>query len=182
MLSPYLLIGEVLKPQGLKGQVKIRPLTDNPRRFMALDHVYFLEESTYVRVKADMPAVRGEFAFLRMGDARSRESAELQRGKMIYIDRDSAAPLDDDANFIEDLIGCHVKTLDGREMGTLTDILQPGANDVYVIETDRGEMLLPALKIVVPSVDAQARVILVDQEKLPAFAVWQDDKDGERRE
>ncbi len=180
MLSPYLLIGEVLKPQGLNGQVKIKPLTDDPKRFLSLDHVYFLENGEYKRVDADLPAARGEFAFLRIGDARDRDGAEMQRGKQIYIDRDNAAELNDDANFIEDLIGCAVVGLDGVKIGALKDILQPGANDVYVISTDRGEMLLPALKMVVPSVDAEQRTITVDQEKLPAFAVWQDENDGEK--
>ena len=176
MLSPYLLIGEILKPQGLNGQVKLRPLTDDPRRFSALDHAYFCEHGEYRRVTADAPAVRGEFAFLRLDGASSREDAEKQRGQKIYIDRDSAAVLNADANFIEDLIGCAVVGTDGSAIGKLTDIMQPGANDVYVIQTPRGELLLPALKAVVPSVDAEARVILVDADRLPAFAVWQDEK------
>lgn len=180
MLSPYLLIGEVLKPQGLNGQVKIKPLTDDPKRFLSLDHVYFAENGGYVRVDADLPAVRGEFAYLRLGDSRSRESAEAQRGRRLYIDRGSAAALGDDANFIEDLIGCAVVGLDGVGIGVLKDVLQPGANDVYVIDTERGEMLLPALKAAVPAVDAERRIVTVDQTKLPAFAVWQDDNDGDK--
>ncbi len=180
MLSPYLMIGEVLKPQGLNGQVKIRPLTDDPKRFLSLDHVYFLENGAYVRADADLPAVRGEFAFLRIGDSRSRESAEAQRGKTIYIDRAGAAALGSDADYIADLIGCAVIGTDGGKIGVLKDVLQPGANDVYVIDTERGEMLLPALKIVVPTVDAERRIITVDSDRLPAFAVWQDEDDGEK--
>lgn len=172
MLSAYLLIGQVLRPQGVHGQVKVRPDTDDPERFAALKHVFIQRKAdAYEQISVDEVSVRDDAIYLRLNGASTREEAEAQRNWMLYVDRAHARELSENETFICDLIGCKAVDRQGRELGTVTDVLQPGGNDVYVIQTPRGEMLLPALMHVVPKVDTENGRITIDEERLPEVAV-----------
>lgn len=171
MLNPYLLIGEVLRPQGIKGLVKVRPDTDDPNRFLSLSHVFVQGKDGYLETPVEDVSVREDGVYLRLSGAQDRNAAEKQRGTMLYIDRANARPLDEDETFICDLIGCAVVDSRGNTLGKVTDVLQPGGNDVYVIQTPRGEMLLPALKFVIPQVDAANGTVTVDETRLKEVAV-----------
>ena len=81
-----------------------------------------------------------------VGDA---NAVEALRGEKLYVDREHAVELPEDADFIVDLIGCRVTDDEGNDYGKITDVMQPGGNDVYVISGKRGEVLVPALKSVV---------------------------------
>ncbi len=171
MLSEYLLIGQVLRPQGIRGQVKVRPDTDDPGRFEDLETVYLRKGEAYEAVTVDEVSVREDGVYLRLANARSRDEAEKQRNWMLYVDRAHAVKLNEDETFICDLIGCKAVDTQGNELGKVTDVLQPGGNDVYVIKTPKGEMLLPALKFVIPAVDVKKGEITVDEARLPEVAV-----------
>ena len=171
MLSEYLLIGQVLRPQGIKGQVKVRPDTDDPARFEDLETVYIKNGNAYNPISVDEVSVRDDGVYLRLNGAQTRDEAEKQRNWLLYVDRAHAVELNENETFICDLIGCRAVDTTGRELGTVKDVLQPGGNDVYVISTPKGEMLLPALKFVIPSVDVQKGEIIVDEKRLPEVAV-----------
>ena len=171
MLSEYLLIGQVLRPQGIRGQVKVRPDTDDPGRFEELEFVYLKKNNEYVRAAVEDVSGRDDGVYLRLDGAKDRDEAEKQRGLMLYVDRAHAVQLSEDETFICDLIGCQAVDTKGNELGKVTDVLQPGGNDVYVIKTPKGEMLLPALKHVIPTVDVNNGVIVVDESRLPEVAV-----------
>ena len=171
MLTEYLLIGEVLRPQGVKGLVKVRPDTDDPERFYELNQVYLKSGEEYSPIPVADVSVREDGVYLRLNDIQDRNEAEKQRGWLLYIDRAHARKLRENETFICDLIGCRVMDSKGTELGKVTDVLQPGGNDVYVIKTPRGEMLLPALKHVIPSVDVEKGIITVDEKRLPEVAV-----------
>ena len=171
MLSEYLLIGQVLRPQGIKGQVKVRPDTDDPERFLELETVYLKKGENYEAVTVDEVSVREDGVYLRLANAQTRDAAEKQRNWMLYVDRAHAVELGEDETFICDLIGCKAVDTQGNELGTVKDVLQPGGNDVYVIKTPRGDMLLPALKHVIPTVDVKKGEIVVDENRLPEVAV-----------
>lgn len=171
MLSEYLLIGEVLRPQGVKGQVKVRPDTDDPERFLDLNQVFLKQSDGYTAAPVADVSVRDDGVYLRLQNAQTRDEAEKQRGWMLYIDREHARPLAENETFICDLIGCKAVDTQGREIGVVQDVLQPGGNDVYVIKTPKGEMLLPALKHVVPVIDVKNGIMTVDEARLPEVAV-----------
>ncbi len=171
MLSEYLLIGEVLRPQGIRGLVKVRPETDDPDRFLDLTQVYVKEKAGYAAVPLGEVSVREDGVYLRLNGAQDRDAAEKQRGLLLYIDRAHARKLEENETFICDLIGCRAVDLQGKELGEVTDVLQPGGNDVYVIRTPQGEMLLPALKHVVPEIDVEKGILVVDEKRLPEVAV-----------
>ncbi len=176
MLSEYLLIGQVLRPQGIKGLVKVRPDTDDPERFLDLETVFVKQGEAYTEMPVDEISVREDGVYLRLNGVSDRDAAEKQRNLMLYVDRAHAVELGEDETFICDLIGCKVIDLQGNELGTVKDVLQPGGNDVYVIKTPKGEMLLPALKHVIPTVDVKNGTMTVDEKRLPEVAVcdWED--------
>ena len=176
MLSEYLLIGQVLRPQGIKGLVKVRPDTDDPERFLDLESVFVKQGEAYTEMPVDEVSVREDGVYLRLNGVHDRDAAEKQRDLMLYVDRAHAVELGEDETFICDLIGCKVIDLQGNELGTVKDVLQPGGNDVYVIKTPKGEMLLPALKHVIPTVDVKNGTMTVDEKRLPEVAVcdWED--------
>jgi len=172
MLQPYLAVGQVIKPQGVRGEVKVKPLTDDLRRFLDLEQIFVCEGEAYLPRAVRCTRVNDGFAYLQFEGARDREAAEALRGMLLYVDRASATPLPEDADYIVDLIGCEVFDTQGERVGALVDVLQPGASDVYVIDTPRGDLLIPALKRVVPEVDVAARRITIDESVLPEVAVY----------
>lgn len=177
MLTKFLLIGMVLKPQGIHGQVKIKPLTDDAQRFLALEEVLISRQEGEEQQPAPIGdiAVRGEFVYARLASCATRDEAEKQRGWMLYVRREDAVRLDDNQNFIADLIGCRVLDSTGRQLGRLKEILQPGTNDVYVISLDRGgTMMLPALQKAIPVVDAERGIIVINENILDEVAVIED--------
>ncbi len=175
MLSRYLAVGEVLKPQGVRGEVKVQPLTNDPERFFDLKEVYVRRGEAYEPRAISCRRVHEGFAYLLFQGVEDRDAAEALRGELLYVDRANAVELGPDENFICDLVGCEAFDRAGARVGKLKDVLQPGANDVYVFDTPRGEMLLPALKAVVLSVDVAQKRMVLDEEMLSQVAVYADD-------
>lgn len=172
--SAYLLIGRVLKPQGIKGLVKVYPETDDPERFLDLENVFVKRNGAFECVTVEDVQVREQEVFLRLDGVQDRNGAERQRDTELFVDREHAVELGEDENFICDLIGCTIRDTQGHEIGMVKDVLQPGANDVYVLKTPRGEMLVPALKAVFPTVDVKNRLIVADEKILPQVSVMND--------
>ncbi len=173
MLDEYLVIGEILKPQGVKGEVKVRPITSDPARFDGLTRVFFRDESgAYAPQKIRVSRVDSDAVYLTVRGCADRTAAEGLRGRLIYVDRASAAKLPEGAEFICDLIGCVATDDSGRLIGTLTDVLQPGAGDVYVFRGPMGEVLVPALKSVFLEVDVRAKKMLLSAARLGEVAVF----------
>ena len=176
MLSEYLLIGQVLRPQGIKGLLKVRPDTDDPERFLDLESVFVKQGEAYTEMPVDEVSVREDGVYLRLNGVQDRDAAEKQRNLMLYVDRDHAVELGEDETFICDLIGCKVIDLQGNELGTVKDVLQPGGNDVYVFRGGSlGEVLVPALKSVVLSVDLEVGGMRLDGKRLNEVGLFNDD-------
>ena len=173
-LSEYLLIGEITKPQGVGGEVKVQPLTDDPNRFLHLAQVYFQNGSAYEPHPISGARVNGEYAYLTFPGVTDRDKAEGLRGQKLYVDRAHAVKLSEDEVFICDLIGCEAVDMQGNAIGTLVDVLQPGKTDVYVFDTPRGRMMMPALKAAIPTVDVKARKIVLNADKLSEVAFFED--------
>ena len=176
MYSEYLSIGEVLKPQGIQGQVKVRPDTDDPDRFTLLETVYILKNEQYTPIKIGNISVRADgFVYCNLDGASTREKAESQRGIELFVDRAHAVSLPEGAYFISDLLGCSVCTQAGEKIGIIKDVLQPGANDVYEVKCIDGKLMyIPVLPFVVLSVDVMAAKIIIDETRLSEVAVYED--------
>jgi len=168
MLDEYLAVGEIVRPQGLRGEIKIKPMTDDPGRFFDL---------TRVRLEGKMCAihclrVHEGFVYARLEGVYSREAAEALRGGLLYVHRDNAVPLPEDTDFICDLIGCEAVDTEGVAHGALEDVLHPGGVDIYVFRGDKGELMVPALKRVVLAVDVAKKHILLDADGLRETALY----------
>ena len=175
MLSEYLMIGEITKPQGVRGEVKVRPCTCDAERFEGLETVYVEKDGGYAPLNIRVNRLSGDAVFMNVEGVTDRDAAEALRGTLLYIDRAHAVALDEDTNFLADLYGLHGLTDDGRDLGKLADVMQPGGNDVYVFQGPLGEVLVPALKSVVLKVDLAAGEMRLNGRRLDEVAVFDED-------
>ena len=175
MRQDYIMIGEIVKPQGVRGEVKLRPITSDIERFDGLTDAFFRHGDEYVPVTLSVKRITPEGVYMVVNGAIDRNKAEKQRGEFLYVRREDAIELGDDENLIVELIGLKGIDDEGNELGTITDVLQPGGNDVYVFASTRGEILVPALKKVVLKVDIDAGTMLLSKEVLSQVAVYPDE-------
>ena len=169
-----MLVGEILRPQGLDGTVKVRVFMDMPEFILPLEKLYINHQDEYKQVMVESARVHDGFAFLKLDCISGRDGAEAHRGSMLYMDREDAPALPEGRHFINDIIGCSLVDETGKLLGTVRDVLQPGANDVYVVDTERGEMLVPVIELVVLQVDVVGRQIHVDGQRLSEVSVLAD--------
>ena len=174
-MQDYLLIGEITKPQGVRGELKLRPITCDPGRVDGLKTAYIQDGDGYRPVSIAVRKADADAVYLRMEGVETRNDAELMRGTALYIDRAHAVELDEDSTFLCDLVGLRGVCTDGTEIGKLTEVMQPGGNDVYVFKGPRGEVLVPALKSVVVKVDLDAGEMLLDSARMAEVAVYDED-------
>lgn len=170
----YLMIGEVLKPQGIKGEVKIKPYAANHDDFRIWKTLYIKQGTAYAPIKVKCNRVHEGFVYAILGDCASMEDAEKYRAVQLYVDRAHANPLEEDEVYISDLIGCEGIDEEGKSIGELTDVLQHGMVDVYVFKKGAKSVMAPALKAVFPTVDVAGKRISVVRERLNEVAVWED--------
>lgn len=163
-----LVIGEVLKPQGIRGELKVKTFTDFPEDVKAFKTVY-IDDMPYkilsFRVGADGAA------YLGLRGIPDRNAAELFRGKKLEGDRQDAPELEEGQYYIVDIIGLSCETEEGEVLGVVKDITNL-ASDVYTIEKDGKNILFPAVKGVVVKVDIEGGKLIVHKPKFDEVAVY----------
>lgn len=167
--TEYLAVGEIVRPQGVRGELKVKPLTDDPDRFFDLSRVRVGDDAEQ---RLHCLRVNGGFVYIRLENVYSREAAEALRGTLLYVRRSDAVALPPDTDFICDLIGCVATDTEGKAHGVLVDILQPGGADVYVFRSDAGDLMVPALKKTMLKVDVSQKQILLCAQSLRETAVY----------
>ena len=165
-MEKQLTIGRILKPQGIRGEVKVKPYTDSAEDFSALKRVYI--GGTEYRILSCR--IGGEDVFLNLRGVADRNAAEFLRNKEIVIPRDEAPELEEGVYYIADLLGSEVVTEEGEFLGKLTDVRQ-ASTDVYTIEKDGKEIMFPVADGVVVSVDPDAMRIVVNKKRYQEVAV-----------
>lgn len=175
-MKEYIEVGQIVKPQGIKGEVKLIPMTDDPMRFEGENTFFFEENGAYTPVTARFSRFDGQAVYLFIDGVNDRNASEELRGRYLLVDRAHAAQLDEDEYFIVDLIGISGFDETGKSYGTLTDVMQPGGNDVYVFvdKKARREYLIPALKSVVISTDPEKGKMVFDSKRLSEVSVIND--------
>ncbi|MEA5003080.1 MAG: ribosome maturation factor RimM [Christensenella sp.] len=175
-MTEFFELGRISKPQGIKGEIKFDAYTDDLSRFSYLEQVYFLrEDGSYEAVQVLSARVDARYAYLKLAGYDDRNAAEALRGVMVYIDREHAAQLPQGAHYVRDLIGLDVVTQTGDVVGKLSDIMQNGAADVYVVKTQtQGNCMFPSIPGVVLEKDIPGGKIIVDEERLREVSIYDD--------
>ncbi len=173
-MNEYLMIGEVLKPQGIRGEAKVKPYAADADDFLRWKTLYVQRDNDFEPIAARCSRVHDGFAYITLGACANPNDVERLRGTQLYIRREQTVQPGEDETFICDLIGCEAVDENGNVLGKLTDVLQHGPVDVYVFRRNRGSFMAPALKAVFPSVDVAQRRIDVCTEKLQEVAVFED--------
>jgi 16S rRNA processing protein RimM len=155
-------IGKVLKPHGVKGEVKIEPLTDHPARFSSL-HRVFLVSSAGQQKECAVQAARyvGGQPFLHLAGYDAPEKSLELNGWLVQIPEEEAVPLPEGQYYWFELIGMMVESESGETLGRISDIFSTGSNDVYVMKAERREIYLPATKEVIKQVDRKGRRMVI---------------------
>lgn len=173
-MNEFMMIGEILKPQGIHGELKIRPYAADIDCFRRWKTLYLKKGAEYSPVKFTLTRIHEEYVYAILDDCSDMNQAETYRGQSLYIDRAHANPLEKGQVYICDLIGCKAYDPAGNEIGTVTDVLQTGQVDIYVFKTSHGTMMAPALKRVFPEFRISERRISVIPELLEEVAVFED--------
>lgn len=162
----FLVLGKIVRPHGVRGEMSLKILTDFPERIADLDAVY-LGSSAYDEAGATEHEVLStrrhrEQLLIKLSDIPTRDEAALQRGKLLMVTLADAVPLEEGEFYLYQIIGAEVVSEDGEVLGTLKEVLETGANDVYVVTGGmRGEVLLPDIPEVILDVDVNAQRITV---------------------
>ncbi|RMF30166.1 MAG: 16S rRNA processing protein RimM [Chloroflexi bacterium] len=155
----YLAIGRIVRPWGVRGELKMAVLTEYPERLLHLRRVYvgpYAVPYQVVSVRFHRKA-----AILRLVGCEDRETAETLRGQLVQVPLEEAVPLEEDEYYEHQILGLEVETPEGEWLGVVTEIITTGSNDVYVVQGPEGELLLPALEDVVLEVDLERGRLLV---------------------
>ena len=167
-------IGVVVRPQGLKGEIKIQPWTDNAEQWLDFSHCLRKINGNMREEPIESVRVQDGFVYVRLQGVEDRDKAEALRGAVLSIERKYLPEPEEGAYFIADLIGCRVWDDEGRELGVMKDVWNYPANDVYVVKTVKGEVLVPALKTVLASVDVDEKKIVFHAARLREVADFED--------
>ena len=155
----FLIVGRVLRAWGIRGDLKIQPMTDRPADFVRLTQVYVGAPPRRYEVQSFRP-YQGNW-LLHLVEVSTRTQAEALHDQPILIER-VQRKLEADEYLADQIIGLKVITLAGEVLGTVVEILTTGANDVYVVQGERGEVLLPARSEVVRSIDLSTATMTVE--------------------
>ncbi len=152
MKSEYLRVGVISSAHGIKGEVNVFPTCDDPERFKQLEFV-FTDEGKNTLTIENVKFFKN-MVIIKFKEIPDRNAAERFRNKDIFVDRAHAQKLAENEYFISDILGAEVVTDEGETLGTLTDVLQTGANDVYEIELKNGKKVyFPVIKECVLDID-----------------------------
>lgn len=155
-------VGVIASTHGVRGDVKVFPTTDDPARFRKLKKVYLTFRGRTDEHEVSAVRLQGKFVLLHLSGIESPEEARFYRNLPLMIDRADAMPLEEGRWYIPDLIGMKVLEDDGSVLGTLTDVLQTGANDVYEVRTEDGEnVLIPAIRDCILDVSPEEGIMKV---------------------
>lgn len=163
----FLTVGTVLKPQGIRGEVKIKIYMDTAEEFKKLKQVYISGEKYAVLNVRTL----GEFAFVALRGVADRNAAELLRGKDVDALKEDCPPLPEGRYYIGDLIGCALLGSDGGRLGVITAVT-PARTDIFTLTDEKGkEISFAAAEGVILSVDTDNKIITVDKKRFKEVSV-----------
>ncbi|KYH35883.1 ribosome maturation factor RimM [Clostridium tepidiprofundi DSM 19306] len=158
-MEDFIIIGQISKTHGIKGEVKVLPLTADVNRFKKLKTVFIDDiEKRVLGCKFQSKRI-----VLKIEGIDTIEEAEKYKNKYLYIQREDAIKLSEGEFYVADIIDCSVYEENGKELGKVYDVIETGSNDVYWIKEgkDKKELLIPALKTIVQKIDIENKKIII---------------------
>lgn len=161
----YLLLGEILRPHGVRGELRMRILTDYPERINKLKTVYVGTDTESADIReyhVQHMRMNQNYGLLKLAELDDRDQADLLRALYVMIPIEKAVPLEEGEFYLYQIIGLSVQTAEGQVIGTIREVLETGANDVYVVESQQyGEVLIPVTEEIIIKTDIQAQVVTI---------------------
>jgi len=162
MKQQYFEIGQIVNTFGIKGFVKVKPFTDDMKRFDELKSVLIIKDKKMIQMQIEEVKYQQYVVLVKLKGIDDINMAEQYKGCYIKIKREDAKNLPEDTYFIADLIGLSVYTDDGVLLGKVDDIYNNKSNDIYVIKDELGkQILLPGIKEVIKQIDIDNEKIIV---------------------
>ncbi len=155
-------IGRIIRPHGLCGSVKVISMTDYPERFRKFQSLYVEDEKGCGKwAEVEEGNVQGNYIILKLKGIEDRRAAEGLRGFLLKVQREIYPDLPKNREYLFNLIGLRVQTLEGQHIGSLIDILQFPGQDIYVVGAGHREILIPGVKEFIKKIDISNKVIKV---------------------
>lgn len=156
----FLAVGRVVRPFGVRGELKVEIHTDYPERLHLHTHLWVgPDPQPYPLERVRM---HKGYALIKLRGIETRSDAETLRNTWLWIPTEEAVPLEEDEYYEYQLLGLLVITTEGQTLGRITEILSTGANDVYVVRGHYGEVLLPAIAHVIREIDLDSGRMIVE--------------------
>ena len=162
-MTTDLRVGVIIKPHGIKGEVKVYPTTDSPLRFDEITHVKIIQQGKELGDhRISSVKYFKDIVILKFKGIDNINDVEPLKGAELYIPREEGAELSEGEYYIADIIGMTVMTDGGEKLGTVKDVMETGANDVYVVNAECGrEILIPAIKQCILDTDIENNIMTV---------------------
>ena len=158
--SQYLECGKIINTHGVRGGLKLESWCDTPNDLASLKKVFLQNGAEYKLYKVKKASVFKQFVLFELDGINDIDAAMTLRGKVVYADRNDIS-IDEDAFFIADIIGLDVIDLEsGEKIGTLSDVLNLGASDLYEIDTKNGKKLIPAVPEFIKEIDLEKGIFV----------------------
>lgn len=157
-------VGKIVNTHGVRGEVRVIKMTDYSDRFNIGNSLYIVQENELpVEVTIAGHRVHKQFELIHFEGLTNINDVEHFKGAYLKVSENQLPHLDKGEFYYHDIIGCEMYTTDGDNLGTITSILSPGANDVWVVEQPSGkELLIPYIREVVKSVDIEEKEVMIE--------------------
>jgi 16S rRNA processing protein RimM len=156
----FLVIGRILKAHGVRGEMRVEILTDKPERFTWLEEVYIGKDDPQLK-KIKAVRFHKSWALLKLQDCDDRDAANLLRSQLVQVPESEAIPLEEGEYYLHQLIGLRVQTEEGEYLGSITEVIETKANNVFVVKKDSAEILLPDISEVIREIDFESGIVTV---------------------
>lgn len=161
-MKEYIEIGKIVNTRGVKGELKIVPLTEKPTRFSDLKILLIQDKDKILEKEIEYVKYYKNDVYIKLKEINDLDAAEKLKEKMVLIDRENAIKLPLGSYFVFELIGCEIFEKD-KKIGELVNIISTGSNDVYIVKgINQKEILIPALKSVVKKISVEDKRIEVE--------------------
>ena len=161
-MEDLLQIGVLTTTHGIRGEVKVYPTTDDVHRFEELNSLLLDTGREYRELEIQNVKYFKQYAILKFRGIDNINDIEKYKGKSLYVTRENAQHLDEDEYYIADLIGMELYLEDGSRFGTLKDVMETGANDVYIVKKEQTpDLLIPAIKDCIKNVNIEEGTTIV---------------------